>query len=220
MGKINLERVTAICIDGRELNDQIKKSYTEVFRHMLSVATFYDFIFVSVTPIEFPGVNNITISNFDVGGYSNFCVKELNSIIKSDFCLVFQLDGFIINPDLWDDEFYSYDYIGAPWPLHFGGWVSENKQVGNGGFSLRSKKLLEITAQLPGTTNHEDTYIVFEHRKTLEQNNVNIAPVNVAIKFSVENPIDENHNIETSFGFHSKSLLRDVLHSKIIKQNV
>lgn len=217
MEKLDLKRVTAVCIDGRNIEDNIKEQYVNVFKHMLSSANFYDLLFVSPSYIDYPGVKNIKIEELDFGGYSNYCVKELNSIIKSDFCLVFQLDGFIINPDLWDEDFYNYDYIGAPWPLHFGGWVEPGKQVGNGGFSLRSKKFINFAASLPGTTNHEDTYIVFENRASLEENGVRIAPLEVAIRFSVENDINEDHNIDTCFGFHSKSLLIDVLNRKIIK---
>ena len=40
-------------------------------------------------------------------------------------------------------RFFDYDYIGAPWPNNF------VNRVGNGGFSLRSKKFLELTAKIP-----------------------------------------------------------------------
>jgi hypothetical protein len=217
MNKLDLKRITAVCIDGRDLSNDVIDSYRVLFNHMLSSANFYDIVFVSKDEIKHEGVKNIRISGFDISGYSSYCVKELNGIVDSDFCLVFQLDGFILNPNLWDEGFYDYDYIGAPWPLHFGGWVSEENQVGNGGFSLRSKKLLEVTQNLPSTSNHEDTYIVFENRDILDENDIKIAPLDIAIKFSVENPIDDSHNIDTCFGFHSKSLLIDALKNKIIR---
>ena len=34
----------------------------------------------------------------------------------NDFVMVIQEDGHIVNPNLWDDEFLKYDYIGAPGP--------------------------------------------------------------------------------------------------------
>lgn len=217
MNKLDLKRITAVCIDGRDLSNDLINSYRVLFNHMLSVANFHDLVFVSRNGIEHTGVKNIIIPGFDIGGYSSYCVKELNNIVDSDFCLVFQLDGFILNPDLWDERFYDYDYIGAPWPIHFGGWVSEGRQVGNGGFSLRSKKLLGVTQDLPDTSNHEDTYIVFDKRDILDENDIKIAPLEIAVKFSVENAIDDSHNIDTCFGFHSKSLLIDVLKNKIIR---
>ena len=67
--------------------------------------------------------------------YNQFILKDLNSHITTDFVLVIQYDGFVINPHKWDIKFSEYDYIGAPWP-----WAKDY-QVGNGGFSLRSKKL-------------------------------------------------------------------------------
>jgi hypothetical protein len=43
-----------------------------------------------------------------------------------------------VNPAAWDPEFLDWDYIGAKWF-----WAEAGKRVGNGGFSLRSYKLLE-----------------------------------------------------------------------------
>ena len=44
----------------------------------------------------------------------------------------------------WRPEFLDYDYIGAVWPH-----VLDKYNVGNGGFSLRSKALLEACRALP-----------------------------------------------------------------------
>ncbi|MFM6811478.1 MAG: DUF5672 family protein, partial [Dolichospermum sp.] len=84
--------------------------------------------------------------------------KELNSFIETEFCLVTQGDGFIINPQFWSEEFLNYDYIGAPWrkQSHLvnsqGQTVNildlNKNRVGNGGFSLRSKRLLELCSEL------------------------------------------------------------------------
>ena len=65
----------------------------------------------------------------------------LKKYIDTDFCLIIQGDGFVIHPENWTDEFLKYDYIGAPWRnlAHY-----SFIRVGNGGFSLRSKKLLKI----------------------------------------------------------------------------
>ena len=30
--------------------------------------------------------------------------------------MVQDIDGHIVNPHLWTNEFLKYDYIGAPWP--------------------------------------------------------------------------------------------------------
>ena len=41
---------------------------------------------------------------------------KIGEYIESDFALVVQDDGHIVNPNNWSDEFLAYDYIGAPWP--------------------------------------------------------------------------------------------------------
>ena len=72
--------------------------------------------------------------------------------------LVIQDDGHIVNPSLWDEEFLKYDYIGLPWPFE-DSWIEKQlkeqrpiirkvypkNRVGNGGFSLRSRKFLEFS---------------------------------------------------------------------------
>jgi hypothetical protein len=50
--------------------------------------------------------------------------------------MIFQWDGFPLNEQNWNDNFLSYDFIGAP---HFS--QIHNSIVFNGGFSLRSPRL-------------------------------------------------------------------------------
>src|SRR5262245_61590852 len=66
--------------------------------------------------------------------YSEFCIKELAKHMIRKHCLIVQEDGYIIRPHLWNPLWLNFDYIGAPW----GDGV-----VGNGGFSLRSRRLME-----------------------------------------------------------------------------
>ena len=58
--------------------------------------------------IKIEKINNIS-------EYNNFMLK-IGEYIESDFALVVQDDGHIVNPNNWSDEFLAYDYIGAPWP--------------------------------------------------------------------------------------------------------
>ena len=67
--------------------------------------------------------------------YSHFMIKELYKYFDTDFVLVIQADGYVLNGKSWLPEFLHYDYIGAPWTY------PDGKNVGNGGFSIRSKKL-------------------------------------------------------------------------------
>lgn len=206
MKKLDLKKITLFCLDGREENQERTARYKKILNFMMSNVDFFDIKFLSPFDIEIDGIKNIKVERMNIFNYSNFCLSRLNNYIDSEFCLIFQDDGFILNPDLWDNSFYDYDYIGAPWPLYIG-WPEEGKQVGNGGFSLRSKKFLQVSADLPKTTANEDTYLVCENRHILESKGLKIAPLEVARKFAIEFPLDENHNINNCFGFHAKSLL-------------
>jgi hypothetical protein len=57
-----------------------------------------------------------------------YCIYNLTRHIDTDYCLLVQPDGFVINPDKWDDDWYNYDYIGAPWyeatDAYIDPWVS------------------------------------------------------------------------------------------------
>lgn len=137
--------------------------------------------------------------------YSRFCVRDLARYVDTKHVLIVQADGYVINGSAWRDEFLRYDYIGAPW-YQFGG------RVGNGGFSLRSKRLLEITAQLaPNEFPHpEDTWICSHQRAGLEALGMKWPNLTLAARFAFEaRAYDGVHwsgngqAYNSSFGFHS-----------------
>lgn len=146
--------------------------------------------------------------------YSRFVLYKLHTYVHTTYVLVIQYDGYVINPYQWRESFLDYDYIGAPWPknLHF---TKEgiNVQVGNGGFSLRSKKLLNAlnNLRLPFTDNstgysHEDGVICNYYRKELEDFGIKFASVEIASLFS-----KEQHGPNTyvpTFGFHGKGIAK------------
>jgi hypothetical protein len=135
--------------------------------------------------------------------YCRFCIRDLCEYIETDYLLVVQYDGFILNGQAWSDEFLKYDYIGAPWS---GGLV------GNGGFSLRSRRLMEACALLPGQAHPEDQFISRTHRRALEAGGFKFAPRDVADRFAIEaagfNPeqgswFSDQRKWSGQFGFHS-----------------
>lgn len=161
-----------------------------------------------------------SISICNMKDYSRFMIYHLNDHISTDFTLTIQHDGFIINPDAWRNEFLNYDYIGAPWPKREQAFITpfgEHISVGNGGFSLRSKKLLELPSKVEvpfdvvsmnnfykmfGSVNwNEDGNICVHNRHIFEENGCKFAPLEVAKYFSYESPLDINANI-VPFGFH------------------
>jgi hypothetical protein len=141
---------------------------------------------------------------------TKFSLFKLNDYIDSEFCLSIGTDGYIIHPGLWKNEFLNYDYIGAPWPLRppWAPYIDFHNRVGNGGFVLKSKKLLELCKNVPyyKEGDHDDGVICDFNRKYFEQCGCKFAPVEIAMKFSLELSIDEcEHNLDNTFGFHGKN---------------
>ncbi len=141
--------------------------------------------------------------------YSKFMAYNLGDYIKSDYVLIVHNDAYILRPQKWDTKFFDYDYIGAPWPAnrHF---TNErvNVRVGNGGFSFRSKRMLNVLndLNLPFTDNgtgfyNEDGIMCVYYRKILEDNGIKFAPVPLASKFSHEVTCPDSD--WKPFGFHN-----------------
>lgn len=103
--------------------------------------------------------------------YSRFMLRELRAHLTTSHVLCVQWDGYVLNPAAWDSAFLDYDYIGAPWP-HFG----DGMTVGNGGFSLRSRRLVEACAAIPITDEAEDVAICRTNRHMLENLGLRFAP--------------------------------------------
>lgn len=125
--------------------------------------------------------------------YSNFLLTGLRQYVSSSHVLIIQWDSFIIHPELWTDDYLKYDYIGAVWPHH------PETPVGNGGFSLRSVKLLNalISPHVP-KRHPEDFCICIDNRERLEKEfDIWFAPTAVAEKFAVE-----RSPWHPAFGFH------------------
>jgi len=152
--------------------------------------------------------------------YNYYVIYCLHNHVETSHCLLVQPDGFVLFPDKWDDEWLKYDYIGAPWPLVKDSYIDpfgNHHQVGNGGFSLRSKKLLKVPTKVevpwetnnsdfywmpPGVVNyHEDGNICVHNRHIFVEQGCEFAPVDVAKYFSYESPLDINRGI-IPFGYH------------------
>jgi hypothetical protein len=235
---INLNNVSIVLTCGKDDLDHIKSSF-KAMKHSCLKINFFEKILISpkINDEEFLNelrINNIThhiIEPIDYIQYNNFMVKNLYDYIKSDFCITIQNDGFIINPHLWRDDFLNYDYIGAPWSDFLiqstdavFKEVKRNRKyslVGNGGFSLRSKKLLKETKNSPFTCDiqkindfslktgesgehvmipmPEDNYICLNYYEYFTERDIKYAPVELAHIFSTEIPQCPN---TVSFGFH------------------
>ena len=141
--------------------------------------------------------------------YSRFMMYRLKDYVDTSHCLSIQRDGVVLHPEMWRESFLDYDYIGAPWPRDaaFRDQFGNFHRVGNGGFSLRSKKYLSVPTELRipfvSTRNdlHEDVMLCVEYRHVLDQAGLKIAPLEVARHFSHEMRVREIQGIKP-FGFH------------------
>jgi hypothetical protein len=131
--------------------------------------------------------------------YSAFILKRLGEHVETSHVLVTQWDGYVVHPEVWHDDFLEADYIGAVWPA-----ATDGMRVGNGGFSLRSQRLLEALReyQFPILANEDETICTI-HRRVLEQNfGIRFAPEDVADRFSFERNRQLVKEGIPTFGFH------------------
>lgn len=134
--------------------------------------------------------------------YSEFIIKEAYKQINTSHCLIFQHDGVVNNWQAWNNDWLQYDYIGAPW--HY----SDGMAVGNGGFSLRSKKLMEICAtdEKIKILHPEDHHICRTYRPYLEfRYGIKFAPLEVAERFSFEGYMQPDKFLSDQFGVHGSN---------------
>ena len=173
--QVPVARTTLACVDCRNHELAIV-----ALRRSMAQCRFERVRFFTDRPFALPGIDTVVIPDIgSIGDYSRFMVKELANRIETDFALVVQYDGYVLNGRRWRAEFLEHDYIGAPWSR--GG-------VGNGGFSLRSRKLMRalrdprIAELVP-----EDVAICETYRGLLESDyGIRFAPVAVAAQFSFE----------------------------------
>lgn len=142
-----------------------------------------------------PEISVVPIRRIDSSrDYSRFMLAELVEYVQSSHCLVVQWDGHVLNAQHWRPDFLDYDYIGASWP-HF----DDGCDVGNGGFSLRSRRLMEICRDPAFVGCHpEDLSIGRTNRAWLESEGIRFAPREVADAFSAERA----GSIRAGFGYH------------------
>jgi cephalosporin hydroxylase len=135
--KPNLNKVTLVCIDCINVNraiETIEKSIEDCdfaeIKLFTSLETDYQHA-IKIPPIK-------TIKE-----YSIFVIKELFKYVDTEYMIIIQHDGWVANPDVWNDDFYKYDYIGG-----ICNWMDSERKGGNGGFSMRSTKLMKKASEI------------------------------------------------------------------------
>jgi len=199
---LNLDQVTLFCVDTRTPELSIW-----AMEQCLQKANFNDAILVTDTTKSLKVPNSIRIVEAptiqSIEDYSIYLQSDLSAMIQGTHMLVMQWDSFIVNPQLWNPNFLEYDYIGAPWPHH------PDTPVGNGGFSLRSKKLFTALQDPQIIKSHpEDQSICIFNKDILKELGIEIAPIEIASQFAFE------RECKQAFGFHGFFNFARVLHEE------
>ncbi len=201
------------------------------------------------------GIAHQSIAALGYLDYSLFVTYLLHQFIQTDFALIVQEDGWVLNGENWRDQYFKHDYIGAP--THFARltspagaqylrnyrWSQFYKTsservtldvVMNGGFSLRSLKLLKAPQMMgldyvlppphlssPENKMHwdsdahvEDVQLSIHMKHKLCEAGLSFSDYELAKQFSIEHLDPVFHagvNMSNLFGHHSK--LRKIVSS-------
>ena len=213
---IDLPNVTLIAMTSVKIPQTIK-----ALQYSMRNINFGAIKIVSdVTPENLPDqiTHEFTEKMSNIDEWNHDIIYKLGKHVDTEFLILIHDDGFIINPEMWRDEFLKYDYIGAPWPLpnddfSYRDINGELIRVGNS-VSLRSKKLTDLASELKlewksfhGFSN-EDGFICVNYRHVYKEHGMKFADIDVAKYFSHETQLPETIGIKP-FAFHGKKGLFD-----------
>jgi hypothetical protein len=147
--KINLTNVTLVVVDDlSDLPTENNIRYIILDRVIKYAKKYIDFFDVKF----FSPLHGFEKTFTNAGDYSKWIIKNLPYEIESDYYLIIQWDGFIVNPDMWRNEFFNYDYIGG------------GNTLQNGGFSLRKTSTMKKLSNIKYTDyfgNEDSFYSLF-----------------------------------------------------------
>lgn len=133
--------------------------------------------------------------NQDIGGFNkilkfdiNHCPTQKYNVLflsprfweklEGEKILIYQDDSIIYNGSLLNN-FMDYDYVGSPWPAH---WGNNSKNVGNGGLSFRTKETMLKALKQKVIYTFEDIFF----SRIIINYDIGIVPeVNIARHFSM-----------------------------------
>lgn len=202
--KLQLPQVTLIIADG--LNAHRAKNVIDICK---SKCDFGAIKLLTHLPVE--SEYRVEIMPLkSLVAYSIFCLTEMYKHIETEFVLVVQRDGWILNPDTWTDDWLQYDYVAPLFVQH--------DDVGSGGFSLRSKRIMEAAAlrtqAVSGRTwdgTDEDAHLIQQSLGNYEDGVLSLQmkydgfkylPKDEAGKFCQGGNRNGNYYYSHSFGFH------------------
>jgi hypothetical protein len=226
--KLKLPNVTAVCMQGYgPEKDMLYKNVCDRLRmalpYMLRFFEFKEIILIAPEDLNIEGITYHHTKPLTYNEYQSWRLHQMSDYVDTEFCLMFQDDGFPLNPDMWRDEFFEYDYVGAPITKDMGILYKE-EMIGGGGFTLNSKRLLEFTKKIPqpneyGFYVNEDTSIAVAYRDEIVSLGMKICPHTIARHFSIQNPIDDQVSLYNTFGFHGRDQKLETV-EKIIRERM
>lgn len=209
--RLPLPEVTLVCVDTR--TPDLAIAAMQRCRQQVDFADallFTDAARLAQLP---PGIRGQPLQIDSVAAYSAFMLRGLLPHIATSHLLVVQWDGFVVDAGQWDPAFLQFDYIGAPLRDE-----PPERTVGNGGFSLRSRRLLQALMDPAMSVRHpEDLCICHDNRQRLErEHGVRFAPPDLAARFAYERvpPAGPTFGVHGLFNLH-RVMAPDALHALV-----
>lgn len=193
--RLSLPDVTLVCVDTRTPKQALEAMHKCMSRVDFGRAIFFGNEVEEPEAVHLIGIDWVGIPALrNIGEYSRFVLRGLLPHVHTSHCLIVQWDGFVVDASMWRDDFLSMDYIGPPWYRK-----GQAIGVGNGGFSLRSKRLLEALAKLPCDSDDAEDDVICKHlrQQLIERFGIQFAPVDMAAQFGIE-----QGPLRPTFGFH------------------
>jgi len=183
----------------------------------------------------------LVYGKLDYLSFQDFLVYGLFQFVETDYVLISQSDGWILNPANWRDEWFNYDFIGGYTHAAFfpaeGNYYTHYSWVGkegglvvqNGGLSLRSRRFLEAPTKygimkVPMENKelrNEDIQLCCWMRPALEKVGMKFAPKEESMLFSFEHLCPDLHtgfDLTKILGHHSR--FRRLLDHKTNKMTI
>lgn len=209
MSKLRLPDVTLVAIETRE--HELQRLAIE---ECLDKAIFGEVLILTDRPLEFASLSHHcdfrthAVPDWeDKLGWCRASWYEVPPLLRTPFALQIQWDSWIWDTRKWTDEFFNYDFVGAPW------WYKDGKNVGNSGFSLISTRLKRYLRDrqwlYPLDVTTEDDLMCRKFRIALEHAGFTWAPESLAHQFAFE--CSRPSPTSRHFGFHGAFNFGEVL---------
>jgi hypothetical protein len=220
---MNFSDITVVAIHG---NGGIEREIPALRKNMEALAGSKGLLITNkLIDTDLP--QKLVHQTLDYESFQDFLVYGLFSYIDTEYALISQSDGWILNADNWRDEWFNYDYIGGYTHAAFipsesnyytnYSWVGKPNPVvvQNGGLSLRSRKFLEAPVKygimkVPmehKELRNEDIQLCCWMRPALEKVGMKFAPKEESMLFSFEHLSHDLHkdfDLTKILGHHSR----------------